>query len=86
MPDPGPYRTLQADKIVETVAHLERRIHERFPDSGLVRVAAELHQIAQVGRPGSADPATKHRPADRDRAADVAAGDCARDADQPVAL
>lgn len=47
MPEPGPYRTLQADKIVETVARLERRIHERFPDSGLVRVAAELHQIAR---------------------------------------
>lgn len=47
MPDPGQYRTLQADKIVETVARLERRIHERFPDSGLVRVAAELHQIAR---------------------------------------
>lgn len=47
MAAPGQYRTLQADKIVETVAQLERRIQERFPDSGLVRVAGELHLIAR---------------------------------------
>lgn len=47
MPRLGQYRTLQADKIVQTVARLERRIQERFPDAGLVRVATELHEIAR---------------------------------------
>ncbi|MGE3164011.1 MAG: hypothetical protein AB7O52_03840 [Planctomycetota bacterium] len=40
------YRTLHADKIVETAATLRRRIEERFPEAGLAKVAAELHQIA----------------------------------------
>lgn len=41
------YRNLRPDKIVETVALLARRIHERFPESGLHRVAVELHAISK---------------------------------------
>ena len=39
-------RSLSPAQIVETAARLERRIRERFPEAGLVRVAAELHQTA----------------------------------------
>jgi hypothetical protein len=42
-----PYRHLQSEKIIDTVELLARRIHERFPESGLHRVATELHAIAQ---------------------------------------
>src|ERR1700748_184570 len=38
---------LDAGKIVETVARLRDRIAERFPDSGLSRVAADLTAAAQ---------------------------------------
>jgi len=41
------YRSLKPEKIVETIAILERRIYERFPNAGLRNVAEELHQIAQ---------------------------------------
>lgn len=41
------FRTLDAAKIVETLARLERRIEERFAGSGLSRVCAELTAIAQ---------------------------------------
>lgn len=40
------YRTLQAEKILETMATLRQRIEERFPDASLAKVAGELHQIA----------------------------------------
>jgi hypothetical protein len=40
------YSELQLDRIVETIAALEKRIGERFPGSGLSRVAAELHRLA----------------------------------------
>jgi hypothetical protein len=40
-------RGLQPDKIIETIALLERRIGERFPGSGLRNVANELLQISQ---------------------------------------
>jgi len=36
------YRELDATHIAATLERLERRIHERFPDSGLGRVAREL--------------------------------------------
>ena len=39
-------RLLNPERIVETSAQLERRIAERFPGSGLSRVAVELHSIA----------------------------------------
>jgi hypothetical protein len=41
------YRQLQAPRIVETAERLERRIGERFPGSGLQRVAAELVAAAR---------------------------------------
>src|SRR2546421_222670 len=40
------FRRLDADKIVETVRTLQKRIEERFPDAGLGKVVAELSQIA----------------------------------------
>lgn len=42
-----PYRALDSAHIVTTARTLETRIRERFPDSGLSRVAAELVLVAQ---------------------------------------
>lgn len=41
------YRSLDPGQIVATAHTLQRRIGERFPDSGLSRVAAELAQAAE---------------------------------------
>ncbi len=41
------YRTLHPDKIAETLATLEQRIRERFPDASLTRVAAEVTGLAR---------------------------------------
>src|SRR5512134_2897033 len=41
------YRLLNAPKIVETVATLQRCIAERFPDSGLGKLCGEVHTVAQ---------------------------------------
>ena len=41
------YRNLQPAQIVDTIGLLSRRIHERFPESGLYRVSVELHRLAQ---------------------------------------
>lgn len=41
---------LDAGKIEETVATLARRIHERFPGSGLHEVCQHLHGIAAAAR------------------------------------
>jgi hypothetical protein len=41
------YRTLNPDKIIETVSTLGQRIEERFPGSGLSRVCAELAAVAK---------------------------------------
>lgn len=41
------YRHLNAPKIVETVAALQRRIAERFPESGLSKLSGEVHTVAQ---------------------------------------
>ncbi|MBL9093707.1 MAG: hypothetical protein JNL96_20995 [Planctomycetaceae bacterium] len=41
------YRNLQPSQIVDTIDVLARRIKERFPQSGLFRVAVELHTLAQ---------------------------------------
>jgi hypothetical protein len=47
-PSPLPlYRRLDAVKIVETLERLRLRIDERFPDSGLLRVASEVTQVAR---------------------------------------
>ncbi|MCH9648707.1 MAG: hypothetical protein K0U98_10745 [Deltaproteobacteria bacterium] len=53
------YRNLRPGPIVETIATLVDRIAERFPDSGLRRVATEVLEVAegsrerveQIGRP-----------------------------------
>jgi hypothetical protein len=41
------YRELDVQQVVATAAILERRIQERFPSSGLGKVASELHQVAR---------------------------------------
>jgi hypothetical protein len=41
------YTQLDASKIIETVDRLERRIVERFPESGLRRVAGEISSTAR---------------------------------------
>ena len=41
------YRQLNAQKIVDTAATLERRIGERFPESGLSKLAGEVHAVAR---------------------------------------
>lgn len=46
-----PYRSLNSDKILLTLQTLHARICERFPDSGLSRVCAELVVIAGATRP-----------------------------------
>jgi hypothetical protein len=40
------YSELKPERIISTVATLERRIGERFPGSGLSQAAAELHRLA----------------------------------------
>lgn len=40
------YRQLDADRTIETLHKLGKRIAERFPESGLSHVAAELHDAA----------------------------------------
>ncbi|HTD88928.1 MAG TPA: hypothetical protein VK850_20320, partial [Candidatus Binatia bacterium] len=40
------YRSLNREHIIQTICQLYDRIQERFPGSGLSKVAAELHQIA----------------------------------------
>ena len=46
MPEVDSYAALRIDRIVETIQRLERRIGERFPDSGLKRVGGHLAQLA----------------------------------------
>ena len=41
------FRRLDAAKIIETVQALRGRIEERFPGSGLGKVAAELQEVAE---------------------------------------
>ncbi|NUM45663.1 MAG: hypothetical protein HUU38_13245 [Anaerolineales bacterium] len=43
-----PYKTLSPDKIVASTDMLYKRIHERFPNRGISKVCAELHQIAHA--------------------------------------
>jgi hypothetical protein len=45
------YGQLKLEQILRTLAVLEQRISERFPDSGLSRVAAQLHLIAEETGP-----------------------------------
>lgn len=44
------YRKLNPDKTLNTIEKLQKRICERFPDSGLSKVCAELYQIADESR------------------------------------
>jgi hypothetical protein len=47
MPDPvQTYSELHATPTCSTISVLARRIHERFPGSGLSQVAAELITVA----------------------------------------
>ena len=41
------YNELKLDHILSTLAALQRRISERFPGSGLSRVAAELYSVGE---------------------------------------
>jgi hypothetical protein len=41
------YRQLDSQKIVQTIQTLQSRITERFPDSGLSKLAGELNSVAQ---------------------------------------
>jgi hypothetical protein len=43
-----PYRTLDPDRIVETLAQLHARVDERFPGSGLSHVSAGLTDAARL--------------------------------------
>ena len=40
------YRSLDSEKIIQTIGQLRDRISERFPNAGLARVASELLQVA----------------------------------------
>lgn len=44
------YKSLSPGKIIETVSLLQQRIDERFPDSNLGRVCAELSKIAHASK------------------------------------
>ncbi|HEX5999453.1 MAG TPA: hypothetical protein VFZ16_08650 [Hyphomicrobiaceae bacterium] len=46
MPRARPDLTLDAQKIIETIARLQRRITERFPGAGLAAVCDELQVLA----------------------------------------
>ena len=48
------YRSLDSEKIVDTIAILCQRIDERFPESGLSKVCRELLTIAQESQARSA--------------------------------
>ncbi|HBG60580.1 MAG TPA: hypothetical protein DDX37_01865 [Candidatus Omnitrophica bacterium] len=53
------YRKLNAEKVIETLEILTRRIKERFPESGLAKISIEMTNIGKeaherslmVGRP-----------------------------------
>jgi hypothetical protein len=45
------YSELRPDRIVETIDHLEARIEESFPESGLGRLTAELGTLAREAGP-----------------------------------
>jgi hypothetical protein len=47
VPREHPNRTLDSQKVIETIAMLERRISERFPGAGLAGVCGELLALAR---------------------------------------
>jgi hypothetical protein len=54
------YRSLDSEKIVETIGTLGKRIDERFPDSGLGKVCRELLMVAGESQERSAWIAKPH--------------------------
>ncbi|MBI3297089.1 MAG: hypothetical protein HYZ75_02920 [Elusimicrobia bacterium] len=56
------YRQLDPEKIIETAERLRARIRERFPDSSLSRLAAELVEVARNARERSAEIGRPHWP------------------------
>jgi hypothetical protein len=44
------YLRLDADRIVATARRLRQRVEQRFPDSGLARVAQELVRVAELAQ------------------------------------
>jgi hypothetical protein len=56
------YRKLDPDRIIATLATLERRVSERFPASGLARVCAELVALAGESKEKAARAAAPHIP------------------------
>lgn len=45
---PARYRSLDVEKVIETIRHLDLRIQDRFPNSGLGKVCGELEDLAEV--------------------------------------
>jgi hypothetical protein len=41
------YRTIRAEKVIDTAARLAQRVRERFPDAGLAAVAEEILAVAR---------------------------------------
>ena len=56
------YRNLDPERIIETTQALSNRISERFPDSSLRRVAAELLAVSREASATSQWLAKPHRP------------------------
>lgn len=56
-----PMYTLDAEKIEETISQLQRRIAERFPESGLSKVCLRLLTIGQNARQRSKEIARPNR-------------------------
>jgi hypothetical protein len=68
MPDPvQTYSELHPPPICSTISVLARRIHERFPGSGLSQVAAELVTVAAQNQAVIENAATASTP-DRETA------------------
>jgi hypothetical protein len=44
------YRSLDPDKVMDTVQRLHKRVDERFPNSGLSKVCLEIEQVAKDAR------------------------------------
>ncbi len=55
------YRTLDADRIIATIATLEQRIAARFPDAGLRKVCNELLEVARDSKLRAATAARPNR-------------------------
>ncbi|MCK6481544.1 MAG: hypothetical protein HUU06_02360 [Planctomycetaceae bacterium] len=56
------YRSLHADRIVETADRLRLRVEDRFPGSGLSKVAAELAEVARQAQARCGEIARPHVP------------------------